>query len=269
MPTARVNGISLSYEVTGQGDPVVLVMGSGAGGRAWHLHQVPALVQAGYRVITFNNRGIPPTDTCSEGFTIDDLVADTAALIEHLDAGPCRLVGTSLGAHVVQELCLARPDLVSQAVLMATRGRSDVMRRAHVRAEREFYDSGGRLTPLYGATLRAMQNLSPATLREDKEIRDWLDIFELSPVADAAGYRAQLDVDVEESRLDAYRAIRTPCQVIGFADDLVLPPHLSREVADAVPGARYTEIRDAGHYGYLERPDQVNSVLLAFFRQNG
>jgi pimeloyl-ACP methyl ester carboxylesterase len=268
VPIGRINGINLSYADTGQGEPVVMVMGSGAGGRGWHLHQVPALVQAGYRVITFDNRGIPPTDSCTEGFTIDDLVADTAGLIEYLRIGPCRLVGTSLGAHVAQELCLARPELVSQVVLMATRGRTDVMRRAHARAEREFHDSGGRLTPLYGATVRALQYLSPVTLREDKEIQDWLDIFEMSPVTQAPGYRAQLDIEIEHSRLAAYGAIRTPCQVVGFADDLVLPPQLSREVADAIPGARYAEVRDAGHYGYLERPDQVNALLLAFFEQH-
>lgn len=95
MPISRVNGINLSFEDTGHGEPVVMVMGSGAGGRSWHLHQVPALTSAGYRVITFNNRGIPPTDACAGGFTIEDLIADTAGLIERLDLGPCRLVGTS------------------------------------------------------------------------------------------------------------------------------------------------------------------------------
>ncbi|NEB67029.1 alpha/beta hydrolase, partial [Streptomyces fulvissimus] len=83
------------------------------------LHQVPALRAAGYRVVTFDNRGIPPTDVCADGFTVDDMVADTAGLIEHLGLGPCRVVGTSLGAHVAQELCLARPELVSQVVLLA------------------------------------------------------------------------------------------------------------------------------------------------------
>ncbi|MFD5026385.1 alpha/beta fold hydrolase [Streptomyces sp. NPDC058373] len=265
MPTAHVNGIKVSYEETGSGEPVVMVMGSGAGGRSWHLHQTPALRAAGYRVVTFDNRGIPPTDVCAEGFTVDDMVADTAGLIEHLGLGPCRLVGTSLGAHVAQELCLARPELVSQVVLLATRGRTDAMRRAQARAEREFHDGGGVMTPLYGATLRALQNLSPATLREDKEITDWLDIFEMAPLSRLPGYRAQLDIDLTTDRRPAYRRITTPCLVVGFADDLVLPPHLSREVAEAIPGARYVEIQDAGHYGYLERPDQVNNALLDFF----
>src|SRR5688500_14302587 len=119
-------------------------MGAGATGRVWHLHQVPALVEAGYRVITFDNRGISPAEP---GFTVDDLVADTAGLIEHLGLGRCRLVGTSMGAQVVTELALARPDLVAQAVLMATRGRSDVMRAVMSLAEKELLDSGTVLPP--------------------------------------------------------------------------------------------------------------------------
>ncbi|MGA4857278.1 alpha/beta fold hydrolase [Streptomyces koyangensis] len=265
MPIERINGIRLHYEESGSGEPVVMVMGSGAGGRSWHLNQVPALSAAGYQVITFDNRGIPPTDACAEGFTVDDMVADTAGLIEHLGLGPCRLVGTSLGAHVAQELCLARPELVSQVALLATRGRDDAMRRAQSRAQREFHDEGGVLTPLYGATVRAVQNLSPATLRSEKEIRDWLDIFEMAPLSRSPGHRAQLGIDMTTDRLPAYRRITTPCLVVGFADDLVLPPHLGREVADAIPGARYVEVADAGHYGYLERPDQVNNALLDFF----
>ncbi|MFE7266634.1 alpha/beta fold hydrolase [Streptomyces sp. NPDC057592] len=268
MPVSTINGISLGYEVTGRGEPVVMVMGTGASGRVWHLHQVPALVAAGYQVVTFNNRGVPPTDACTDGITIEELVADTAGLVEHLGLGPCRFVGTSLGAHITQELCLARPDLVTAAALLATRGRKDAMRRFRDLAERELHDSGVTLPARYTATVRAMEFLSPATLNEDKEIQDWLDLFEVSPVSAAPGYRAQLSIEMAPDRLRAYQAIRARCLVIGFADDLVLPPHLSREVADTIPGARYVEIENAGHYGYMERPDRVNAELQHFFARN-
>lgn len=261
---ADLPGVKLSYEDTGSGEPVVLVMGAGATGRVWHLHQVPALVEAGYRVITFDNRGISPAEP---GFTVDDLVADTAGLIEQLGLGPCRLVGTSLGAQVVTELALARPDLVSQAVLMATRGRSDVMRAAMGLATKESLDSGVVPPPRQEAVERAVRNLSPHTLNDDAAISDWLDIFEMSPILWTSGLRAQLDLDFPRgsSRLPAYAGIRVPCLAIGFADDLRLPPHLSREVADAIPGARYVELERCGHYGYLERPDVVNAAVLEFF----
>jgi pimeloyl-ACP methyl ester carboxylesterase len=270
MPSAQINGIRIHYAIDGDegGDPVVLVMGRGASGRAWNMHQVPALTEAGYRVVTFDNRGVPPTDECSEGFTVDDLVADTAGLVEHLGLGPCRFVGTSLGAYVVQELMLARPELVRQGVLMATRGRTDVLGAATAAAELALHDSGLSLPPAYAVWARAVRNLSPATLEDDQRLRDWLDVFEFAPEADGPGIRAQLALTVPDGRLDAYRAIDVPCLVIGFADDVVLPPRLGREVAAAIPSAVYREIKDCGHYGYLERPDDVNRVLLDFFRSD-
>ncbi|MFE0250744.1 alpha/beta fold hydrolase [Streptomyces sp. NPDC059010] len=266
MPSARINGIRLHYEDTGHGDPVVLVMGQGAAGRAWHLHQVPDLVDAGYRVVTFDNRGIPPTDECPDGFTVEDLVADTAGLAEHLGLTPCRFVGVSMGAYVVQELMLARPRLVRQGVLIATRGRTDALRAAMAEAERALHDSGLELPPAYTAWIRALQNLSPATLDDERQVQDWLELFEFSPQPQGPGVRAQLDLEIPDGRLAAYRAIDVPCLVVGFADDVVLPPHLGREVADAIPGAVHQEIKGCGHYGYLERPDELNRVLLEFFR---
>ncbi len=52
--------------------------------------------------------------------------------------------------------------------------------------------------------------------------------------------------------------------MIGFADDLIAPPHLVREVAGAIPGARYEQVVAAGHFGYLERPAEVNRLLTRF-----
>ena len=53
--------------------------------------------------------------------------------------------------------------------------------------------------------------------------------------------------------------------MIGFADDIVTPPHLGREVADAIPNGRYLQIPDTGHLGFFERPQAVNAAALQFF----
>lgn len=263
MAVARLNGITLSYEVRGSGELVVLVMGTGAPGRVWTMHQVPALVAAGYRVAFFDNRGIPPTDECADGMTMADLVGDTAALIAHL-GGPARVVGTSLGARVVQELALARPDLVTHVVSMAGYARLDGARKMLNLGKRALHDEKIVLPPAYHAALYALQNLSPATLRDPEKARDWLEVFELTGSAVGPGTRAQLALVDGEDRRAAYRGITVPTLVIGFADDTTIPTHLNREVADAVPGARYEEIADTGHLGYLERPREVNRILLDF-----
>lgn len=120
-----------------------------------------------------------------------------------------------------------------------------------------------RLPDRYAAVLRALKSLSPRTLDDDTAMADWLDLFELTS-APGPGQRAQMEVSRLENRLAAYRGIRVPCQVIAFADDLVTPPRLGREVADAVPGARFDLVEGCGHYGYLEDPDTVNKLLVDF-----
>jgi pimeloyl-ACP methyl ester carboxylesterase len=265
MPSVRVNGIRLHYEDYGSGPPVVMVTGTGAPGRIWRTHQVPALRAAGLRVLTVDNRGIAPSDTGPAGFTLDDMAADVAELIEHLGIGPCRVVGFSLGAMIVQELLVSRPGLVERAVLMATAGRTDTFTAAMAAAEIELCDSGAKVPPRYAAVVSAVQNLSPQTLNDGDRLRDWLDVFELSSV-DLAAIRPQLGLQVIADRLAAYRSIACRCLVIGFGDDLITRPHLSREVAEAIPGARYLQIAGCGHYGYLERPAEVNAAIVDFLR---
>ncbi|MFD7665835.1 alpha/beta fold hydrolase [Streptomyces sp. NPDC059788] len=265
MPTGTVNGIRLSYEDTGSGDPVIMIMGSGSSGRAWHMHQVPALVAAGHRVVTFDNRGIPPTDVCAAGFTVEDLVADVIGLAGKLRLGPFRVLGTSMGAYAAQELALARPDLVRQAVFMASRARTDALRRRLAEAERELHASGTALPPGYEAVVLAMQCLSPRTLDDEQAVVDWLDLLELAR-PDEAGKGAQLGLDPMPDRRAAYAGITVPCHVISFADDLITPPRAGEELAAAVPGATFEVIPDAGHYGYLENPEAVNKSVLEFFR---
>jgi pimeloyl-ACP methyl ester carboxylesterase len=60
-------------------------------------------------------------------------------------------------------------------------------------------------------------------------------------------------------------AISRPCLVIWFQEDIVVRPHLCREVATSTPGSVYTEIPGCGHYGYLEQPAAVNTALIDFF----
>jgi pimeloyl-ACP methyl ester carboxylesterase len=263
MALVQLNGIDLNVQTEGTGDLVVLVMGTGSPGRVWRTYQVTALVKAGYRVAWFDNRGIKPSSECAAGFTIGDMVADTAALIEHLGA-PAHVVGTSLGARITQELALAHPSLVRSAVMMATAGRPEPLQQAWSHALCDLHDKGIELPVAFYAAASVTRNVSQATLADPMIARDWLQMYGFAGSTLSAGERAQLALGDYEPRLEAYRAITVRSLVIGFADDIVLPPRLSREVADAIPGARYVEVADCGHIGYLERPDEVNRLLVEF-----
>ena len=71
MRECEVDGVSIAYEVTGEGEPVVLVCGCGQPAIAWQLEQVPALTAAGYQVVTFDNRGVAPSSSPPAPYSID------------------------------------------------------------------------------------------------------------------------------------------------------------------------------------------------------
>jgi pimeloyl-ACP methyl ester carboxylesterase len=266
MPVIAVRGVNISFDEYGSGEPVVLVTGTGGRGREWLPHQVPAITSAGYRAITVDNRGVPPSDVGPEGFTVDDMADDVVGLIDALGISPCRIVGFSLGARIALEAMLKAPGGFSQAVLMGAPGRTDALRSALSKGQSEYEDSGTMLPPRYAAVIRAMQYLSPQTMNDEPLIRDWLDTFELYS-SSAEITRRQRSAVVSGNRLEEYRKISSPCLIIGFQADLIVPPFFCREVADSIPGSLYQEIADCGHLGHLEQPDAVNAAILRFFRQ--
>jgi pimeloyl-ACP methyl ester carboxylesterase len=266
MPHVFTNGIRLSYERSGRGERVLMIMGSMAAGRVWHLHQTPALTEAGYQVVTFDNRGVPPSDVPPGRYSLADMVADTKGIIEALDAAPCRIVGASLGALIAQELAIGWPHLVRCAVLIGTKSRSDAARAAHARADRALRESGVRLPADYEAAMAVFQMLSPSTLNDDAALSLWLETLRLSAGTDMASGQSWVDTGVD--RREALREVTAPCRVIAFSDDLVTPPHLAAEVAEAIPDCDFVEVPECGHFGYLERPREVNSAIIEFLDKN-
>jgi non-heme chloroperoxidase len=92
--------IEIYYEDHGTGQPVVLIHGYPLSGRAWD-KQVPALLDAGYRVITYDRRGFGKSSQPTTGYDYDTFAADLNALIEHLDLSDAVLAGHSMGTGEV------------------------------------------------------------------------------------------------------------------------------------------------------------------------
>jgi pimeloyl-ACP methyl ester carboxylesterase len=263
VPAVTVHGMRLAYEEYGTGQPVLLIPPAATPAGVWAMHQIPAIVAAGYRVIAVYSRGIPPSAVPSAPFRVADLTDDTAGLIAELGLAPCLVVGASLGAMAGQELALSRPDLVRAAVLLGTRCRTDFIRGRFARAYADQVRRGEQPSDL-DAVMLVMQMFSAATLADDRQAADWLSLFQHFS-ARGVGPAMQYEATLIPDRTEALRQVRCPCLVVGFAEDAVTPPGMCREVATAIPGCRYVEIADCGHFGFLERPEPVNAALIDFF----
>ncbi|MED3821453.1 alpha/beta hydrolase [Priestia aryabhattai] len=108
--------IELYYEDHGTGKPVVLIHGWPLSGRSWE-YQVPALIEAGHRVITYDRRGFGKSSQPWDGYDYDTFAADLHQLLEHLDLKNVTLVGFSMGGgEVARYVGTYGTDRVEKAV---------------------------------------------------------------------------------------------------------------------------------------------------------
>jgi pimeloyl-ACP methyl ester carboxylesterase len=107
MAEAAVNGVQLHYELTGSGDAVVFVHGALLDHHDWDV--VSLRLADSFQVLSYDRRGHSQS---SGNGTLNDDLADLAALIEQLELAPVHLVGNSLGGCIALRLAIARPELL-------------------------------------------------------------------------------------------------------------------------------------------------------------
>src|SRR6202021_2069013 len=106
MPTQKLTtGIDVYYESHGSGEPVIFVPGTGFSGNVWEPFQVPALSKS-LQVVIMGPRGCGRSSAPTSVYTIDQMGADVAALMDHLELPSAHIVGHSMGGRI--GLALAR-----------------------------------------------------------------------------------------------------------------------------------------------------------------
>jgi pimeloyl-ACP methyl ester carboxylesterase len=135
MPHARVNGVSLFYEDTGEGDPIVFAHEFADDYRSW-ADQVSHFAQR-YRCIAYNARGFAPSEapTALDAYSLEHSVADMAGLMRNLGINHAHIVGLSMGSMTTLNFGLRHPEMARSLVVAGT-GPGDTA-RAKARFEAE------------------------------------------------------------------------------------------------------------------------------------
>jgi pimeloyl-ACP methyl ester carboxylesterase len=267
--TAELGGVTIAYDVTGEGEPVVLVAGCGQPAGAWQLGMVPRLVAAGYRVVTFDNRGVEPSSSPEGPYSVAQMADDTLALLDHLGIDrPVRVAGHSMGGWIAETLVEHHPERVLGAALMGSANAPTAWEVAITTVERDLARDYPDLPPLYYAT-ETLRYLPIADIQDDEVVSGWLSLIADLPPWPNPGrlgqYEACLSWSTDPARTTAWPGFGVPCLVVAFEHDVDSPPRKARAAADAIPGARYVEIAGAGHLGILTHTDQVAEALVGFF----
>jgi pimeloyl-ACP methyl ester carboxylesterase len=255
-------GVSLHYEQTGSGAPLLLIMGTSGSVGLWG--GLVARLAEQFQVIAYDNRGLGGSERGEGAITVAQVAEDAAALLEALDVPAAHVVGWSLGSAAAQELALAHPDRVLSAVMYSTWARTNGFQRSVFTALRTPYAHRDMPAALGAAGLA----FSPEAL----DAPDFADsVAAMLPAfpQDEAQMQVtveQWDADLEHDTLDRLGGISAPTLVVVGEQDLLTPPSSGRQVADAVPGAQYALLTGPGssHCLHLERLDDLLAAVVPF-----
>jgi pimeloyl-ACP methyl ester carboxylesterase len=265
---AQIGAVELCYETLGPDDasPLLLVMGLGSQMIFWDDEFCAMLVDAGYRVIRFDNRdngrstifrdAPPPTlrqlalrDGRASPYRLEDFADDAAGLLDHLGIDRAPIVGASMGGMIAQLLAINHPERVSSLVsIMSSTGSRRVgnPRPAMVRLllRRPAGDRDGSIADTV-ATLQAIGSRTyppdPARLRSLAE-RSYDRGYH------PAGTARQLAaINSTSNRTRRLRALRIPTTVIHGTQDPLIAPSGGRATARAIRGSSLLILAGMGH----------------------
>lgn len=269
MPVFHAASSDIHYEQTGSGPDVVWVGGGGTMGKDWHRFQTPHFDRS-FRSTVFDNRGIGQTNCRAPlPWPIEAFAGDLAELVRGVCGGPVRLVGTSLGSAIVQQLAIDHPELVRCAVVMGTGAWSTGWGWDYQQAEIEFRTNGGRLDGLMGVTHYASM-LYPARALGDRVLwprlkalmLEWMDSDE-----NEKSLVSQWDASLRFDQRKSLPGVKVPVHVIAFEEDVQAPPQDGEELAGLIPGAELHLLKGMGHgswYGHAH--DEINVCIEGILR---
>ena len=260
--------IELYYEDHGAGPPVVLIHGYPLSGRAWD-RQVPVLLEAGRRVITYDRRGFGKSSQPTTGYDYDTFTADLAALMDALDLRGAVLVGHSMGTgEVTRYLGGHGSGRVSKVVLVSPI--PPFLLQTGDNPE-------GLPASMFGGFLQAAAADGPAWLKGFLDNLYNIDAFGGTLVSDQA-FRASWNIAAASASAalacisawetvfrDDLPKIDVPVLVVQGDADRILPyPNTGQRLPGLIKDMHLVVIDGGPHAIAWTHADQVNRALLDF-----
>ena len=258
MPYVKTNGIRLYYEESGQGEPLLLLMGITAPGSVWEKHV--AHWRNRFRCIMPDNRGVGRTSQPRGPYTSALMADDHAGLLTALGIAKARVIGCSMGSIIAQQLALRHPDKVRSLVLMCPWARCD----RHTEALFHHLMAIRKTLPAEEFTRFIQWLIFSRRTWEDPAAQQELQAAHRGarrhpPAQTPAALAAQAAACVSHNTLGQLPQIGCPTLVIGGRRDIFTPPWMAQEVVALIPGAACHLYPEAGHAFHWERLADFNA----------
>jgi len=260
-----VAGTRIRYIDAGTGPPVVFLHGLGASVYTWRGILQP-IMQAGFRVIAFDNRGFGGSEKPPTGYRNADYERLVIALLDSLHVQDAVLVGHSMGGAIAAEVAIRDPQRVRGLVLIGAAGLG--AREPLLFKVARWPLLGPLMVSFRGRGLT--QRLLRSTYADPGKVTPGDVDQYYAPVADPAygsalrGVLREFDFNALDGQLER---IQTATLLIWGAEDRWVPPGAGRRFATQLQRAAFIIVPHAGHAVQEEAPAQTNRLLIRFLTQ--
>lgn len=266
METALLDSHTLEYVSAGTGEPVLLLSGLGSDAWMWDA-QVKDLSRV-YRCISVNHRGVGAS-TCppDEKYTLEALADDAAALLNSLAVERAHIVGASMGGVIAQIFAMRHPGRILTLSLHSTWAKTPALLRLHLQQQ-----------------IALLEHMNVTDVQMSIADRIWSEHTLNHRMKVIEEFRAQREANasVVPNEVYAWQAtecldldllgpeykISVPVLITHGADDLLIGPELSDEIALAIPQAEAVVFPRSGHAPSLEWTELFNSVQISFLNRH-
>jgi pimeloyl-ACP methyl ester carboxylesterase len=257
MPFVENLGARIHWDEEGSGAPLLLIMGLGWPSHAWYRSR-PILSEK-YRTIALDNRGAGQSEAPPGPYSIAQMAADAAAVLNAARVNAAHILGVSMGGMIAQEFALQYPQKVRSLILGCTTPGGPHAVRAEQEASQVLITRGQdpdqfakALSPFIYAA-----GTSPQRIEEDTAVR-----WKWYPSGEA--YFAQLQAIMAWDAYSRLAQISAPTLVIHGENDRLVPPENAKLIAARIPAAKLVMIPRASHIFTTDQPDAAHPAILEF-----
>jgi pimeloyl-ACP methyl ester carboxylesterase len=271
MPYAKVNDISIYYEVHGEGgSPLILIGGYGGDIAGWQPEFIEALAVE-HQVILFDNRGVGHSDKPDIPYSMALFAADTIGVLDALGIEQAHVMGISMGGMIAQHIVLDYPERVRSLMLACTVSAGKAAPHA---IPPEFWVMMELTKPPSGDRAQDIRNgwrlnFTERFMASNAAFMDRMLQAKLNyPPSPAHAMKRQFHAVVEtHNTYERLSEIRCPVLIQFGSEDRLIPPINSRFIADRIPQARLIEYPGCAHGIIEESNGQVAADVLSFLRE--
>ena len=272
MSFANANGINLSYEMKGEGFPVIFIHGFGSKKEIWK-PQVLDLSKK-FKTITFDLRGAGMSNKPNFPYTMEMFADDIKGLMDFLQIELTHIIGRSLGGMIAQNFVLKFPQNVEKLVLIATSvkfnqsidpvisGRIQEVKLLKTDPEQAFWNKA--YFTFHQKFRNILKNNPKKKIYNSFSLEDLIEESKINP-SRPQDIINQGNAMKGHNTLDRLHQIKNQTLLLAASHDRLIPKSAMDDIHKRISNSVLKIIENAGHFMTLSRASEINKLIIDFF----